>query len=59
MTKVQRIVLLKGGNNYLLDELSPKEEQPYYITYAVKSDIAKVENYEIIPNSVGVHGLRP
>lgn len=57
MTKVQRIVLLKGGNNYLLDELSPKEEQPYYITYAVKSDIAKVENYEIIPNSVGVTWL--
>lgn len=25
MTKVQRIVLLKGGNNYLLDELSRRK----------------------------------
>ncbi len=54
MTKLQRIILMKGENSYSLDAVVPKEKQPYYIAGTAHAYIAKEENYEIIPSSAGV-----
>ena len=57
MTKLERIVLMKGENSYSLDRVVPKEKQLYYGVGTAQAGIAKVGNYEIIPNSVGVTWL--